>query len=76
MSIRLFGEDAGQPVHEITIRSKAGAEAKPVVSPSRRVVYLPDAIYDPRTPQQPSGKKGARSGDASARRHGGHRLWW
>jgi len=28
MSIRLFGEDAGRPVHEITIRSKAGAEAK------------------------------------------------
>jgi len=28
MSIRLFGEDAGQPVHEVTIRSKAGAEAK------------------------------------------------
>jgi hypothetical protein len=44
-----------------------------VVSPSRRVVYLPDAIYEPRTPQQPSGKKGARSGDASARRHGGQK---
>ena len=28
MSICLFGEDAGQPVHEVTIRSKAGAEAK------------------------------------------------